>query len=64
MTAFIVLFGALFLSILLWRTVFVRQKDRQAIRFGFKELALAAAIAALVVGLLFFLMFNTTLRLV
>lgn len=58
------LFTLLFVSVLLWRTVFVRQKERQAIRFGVKELVIAAGVAGAVAAGLFYLMFNNTLRIV
>jgi hypothetical protein len=58
------LFTLLFVSVLLWRTVFIRQKERQAIRFGLKELVIAAGIAGVVAAALFYLMFNNTLRIV
>jgi membrane protein implicated in regulation of membrane protease activity len=63
-TTFILLFALLFVSVLLWRTVFVRQKERQVIRFGLREFVIAAGIAAVIAGGLFYLLFNTTLRIV
>ncbi|WP_334190514.1 hypothetical protein [Noviherbaspirillum sp.] len=64
MTTFILLFTLLLVSALLWRTVFVRQKERQVIRFGLKELVIAVGIAGVIAGGLFYLLFNTTLRIV
>ncbi len=63
-TTFILLFTLLLVSALLWRTVFVRQKERQVIRFGLKELVIAVGIAGVIAGGLFYLLFNTTLRIV
>jgi hypothetical protein len=62
MRSLALIFVALFAATVAWRTVFVSNEERRAIRFGIKELAIAFAVSAIGAAVLFFALFNNTMR--
>ena len=62
MKAILLIVIAVFFSVILWRNVFYRKRERKAIRFGIRELMIAVCAAAVVVLVLFVALLNNTWR--
>lgn len=64
MRTYFLLFLGAFIGSMLWRTVFVKKRDRREIRAWVKQIAISLLLAFVVATLLFLIMFHNTVRLI